>query len=210
LGQLGPKKPKISRLFPYPLLTFSRRVSVAFEVIDSHVVYEGRVFSLRQDRLRMPDGRLIQLDIVSHNGAVTVLPVDADGQIWFIRQYRHATGEELLELPAGAAEASEDPWASAQRELREETGMAAAHLERIGGFFLAPGYSTEYMHVYLATGLTPSPLPQDEDELLRIEKISARHAMRLAEEGVLQDSKSLIALFWARPYLERLGLLAEG
>jgi ADP-ribose pyrophosphatase len=85
--------------------------------------------------------------------------------------------------------------------------MAAATLEKIGGFFLAPGYSTEFMHVYLATGLTPAPLPQDEDELLQIEKISARQAVRLAEEGGLRDSKSLIALFWARPHLKRLGLL---
>jgi ADP-ribose pyrophosphatase len=180
---------------------------MGFELVDSRVVFEGRVFSVRQDRLRMPDGRPMQLDIVDHNGAVTLLPVDGDGQIWFIRQYRHAAGEELLELPAGAAEDNEDPLVCAQRELREETGMAAAHLEKIGGFFLAPGYSTEFMHVYLATGLTPAPLPQDDDELLQIEKISARQAVRLAEDGMLRDSKSLIALFWARPHLMRLGLL---
>jgi ADP-ribose pyrophosphatase len=180
---------------------------MTFEVTHSTTLFEGRVFNLRQDQLRLPDGRLIQMDIVDHEPAVTILPVDTDGSILFIRQYRHAAGTELLELPAGVAERGEDPLESAQRELREETGMAAAHLEKVGGFFLAPGYSTEYMHVYLATGLTPSPLPGDETEIIEVEKISARQAMRLAEEGSLQDSKSLITLFWARPHLKRLGFL---
>jgi ADP-ribose pyrophosphatase len=182
---------------------------MAFEVTDSKLIYQGRVFKLRQDQLRMPDGRRVALDIVEHNGAVTILPVDADGQVWFIRQYRHAAGEELLELPAGAIEQGEDPLAGAHRELREEIGMAPASLQKIGEFFLAPGYSTEFMHIYLATGLTHAPLPGDEDELIQIEKISARRAMRLAEDGTLRDSKSLIALFWARPHLQRLGLLSN-
>jgi ADP-ribose pyrophosphatase len=165
------------------------------------------VFDVRQDRIELPDGRQVQMDIVVHHAAVTILPIDADGQIWFIRQYRHAIGEDLLELPAGVSEAGEDPHESAQRELREEIGMAAGHMERLGGFHLAPGYSTEYMHLYLGTELTPAPLPGDETEVIRVEKISARQAMRLAETGELQDSKSLVAMFWARPHLQRLGLL---
>jgi ADP-ribose pyrophosphatase len=113
----------------------------------------------------------------------------------------------LLELPAGAAEIGEDPLTGAQRELREETGMAAGILQEIGSFYLAPGYSSEFMHIFLASDLQPAPLPADEDEYLTIEKISAREAIHLAETGKLEDSKSLIALFWSRPHLIRLGLI---
>jgi ADP-ribose diphosphatase len=176
---------------------------VTFVTEHTQTVFEGRVFNVRQDRVLYPDGRQVQMDIVDHRDAVTILPVDHDGQIWFIRQYRHAAGRELLELPAGVAEPGEEMSVSAQRELQEEIGMGAKHLEKIGGFYLAPGYSTEYMHVFLATDLFPSSLPGDESEFLRVEKIAAGRALSLAETGQLDDSKSLIALFWARPLLAR-------
>ncbi len=176
-----------------------------FETEYTQTLFQGRVFNVRQDQVRYPDGRLVQMDIVDHHDAVTILPVDGEGQIWFIRQYRHAAGKELLELPAGVAEVGEEMEAGALRELREEIGMAAKSMEKIGGFYLAPGYSTEYMHVFLATGLYPAPLPGDESEFLRVEKIAARQALHLAESKALDDSKSLIALFWARPLLARLG-----
>jgi ADP-ribose pyrophosphatase len=85
--------------------------------------------------------------------------------------------------------------------------MAAGRLEPLGSFFLAPGYSNEYMTIYLAQNLSPAPLPGDEDEIIEIEKISAREAIHLAENGKLEDSKSLISLFWARPYFEKIGLI---
>lgn len=176
-----------------------------FETEHTQTVFRGKVFNVRQERVRYPDGRLVQMDIVDHNDAVTILPVDDEGQIWFIRQYRHAAGKELLELPAGVAEADEEVEVGAQRELREEIGMAAESMEKIGSFYLAPGYSTEYMHVFLATGLYPAPLPGDDSEFLSVEKISARQALHLADSKLLEDSKSLIALFWARPWLSHLG-----
>lgn len=178
---------------------------MTFETEHSQTVFEGRVFNVRQDQVRYPDGRRVRLDIVDHRDAVTILPVDEEGMIWFIRQYRHAAGKELLELPAGVAEPDEQVEVCALRELREEIGMGAKRMERIGGFYLAPGYSTEYMHVYLATDLYPAPLPGDESEALSVEKIEARQAIYLAESKQLNDSKSLIALFWARPLLARLG-----
>lgn len=178
---------------------------MTFETENTQIVFNGQIFNVRQDWVRYPDGRLVQMDIVDHRDAVTILPVDAEGQIWFIRQYRHAAGKELLELPAGVAEPGEELALGALRELREEIGMAAKDMHKIGSFFLAPGYSTEYMHVFLATGLYPSMLPGDEDELISIEKISARQALHLADTGQLEDSKSLIALFWGRSWLARLG-----
>lgn len=178
---------------------------MTFKTETTQTLFKGQVFSIRQDQVRFPDGRLVQMDIVDHRDAVTILPVDAKGQIWFVRQYRHAAGKELLELPAGVAEPGEAVAVSALRELREEIGMAADDLQKIGNFYLAPGYSTEYMHVFLATGLYPAPLPGDESELLSVEKIAARQALHLADTGQLDDSKSLIALFWGRPWLARQG-----
>ncbi len=102
---------------------------------------------------------------------MVILPVDDQGNLFFVRQYRHAAGLDLLELPAGTLDEGEAPEACARREVREETGMAAGKMEHLGGFYLAPGYSTEYMHVYLATGLHSDPLEADADEFLTVEVI---------------------------------------
>lgn len=174
-----------------------------FETVSSEVVYQGRVFDVRRDKVRLQDGNLSTLDIVEHPGAITLLPLDEQGRLWLVRQYRHAAGAELLELPAGAMEAGEPPEACASREAREEIGMSAGQLEKVGEFFLAPGYSTEYMYVYLATGLQPDPLEADEDEFLSVETIPVAEVYHQAEVGLIQDSKSLAALFLARPRLER-------
>lgn len=168
-----------------------------FETIDTKTQYQGKVFSIRQDRVRLPDGREARLDIVVHTGAVTLIPVDEQGRVWFVRQYRHAAGEVLLELPAGTLEPDEEPQACASREVREETGMSAEKLELLGDFFLAPGYSTEHMYVYLATGLKADPLEQDEDEFLSVEKIPLEQAFQMAETGELKDGKSIAALMLA-------------
>jgi ADP-ribose diphosphatase len=177
------------------------------EVLRTETVYQGLVFNIRKDFLRLPDGKLAQIDVVDHRGSVTILPVDGDGLVWFIRQYRQPIEKFLLELPAGVSRVGEDPKISAQRELREEIGMAANQMQELGSFFLAPGYSTEFMHVFLARDLYVSPLPRDADEIIEIEKTSASEAVKLAESGSLQDSKSLIALLWARPLFTRLGFI---
>lgn len=172
-----------------------------YELIHSKTIYQGRIFSLRQDEIRLPDGQTAHLDIVAHPGAVVLLPLGDDGKIWFIRQYRHSAGEELLELPAGALEPGETPEACALREIREETGQSAGKIEQIGEFFLAPGYSTEFLYIYLATGLKPDPLPGDSDEFIQVELLSVERAFALAEGGQLRDAKTLAALILARPHL---------
>jgi ADP-ribose pyrophosphatase len=168
-----------------------------YETVHSDIRYQGRAFTVRQDRVKLPDGRLTNLDVVVHTGAVTLIPVDQQGNVWFVRQYRHAAGEMLLELPAGTVEPGEEPEVCASREVREETGMSAEKLELLGDFFLAPGYSTEHMYVYLATGLQEDPLQQDEDEFLSVEKIPLEQAFSMAESGELKDAKSLAALMLA-------------
>lgn len=174
---------------------------MTFELLGSEEVYKGRAFTVRQDQLKTPDGRTVRFDIIGHIGSAIVIPVDDNGRIYFVRQYRHAAGMDLLELPAGTLEPGEDPRECAAREVREETGMAAAEIVEIGGFYLAPGYSTEYMHVYLATRLTHDPLQADADEFLQVETLSAAEAWDLAASSQMPDAKSLAALLLARNHL---------
>jgi ADP-ribose pyrophosphatase len=173
-----------------------------YELIQSEIVYPGRAFTIRRDHLRLPDGHETKFDIVEHIGSVVILPIDADGNLLFVRQYRHAARLGLLELPAGTLDEGEAPEHCASREVREETGMAAGKLEHLGGFYLAPGYSTEYMNVYLATDLRHDPLEADADEFLSVEPIPVREALEKAMQGEILDSKSLAALMLALPHLK--------
>jgi ADP-ribose pyrophosphatase len=173
-----------------------------FELIKSESLLKGRVFEIRRDYVKTPDGREVKYDVVVHGGSVIIVPVDADGNLLFVRQYRHAAGENLLELPAGTLDPDEDPATCAARELREETGYSAGVLEKIGQFYLAPGYSTELMVVFLARELKSDPLEPDADEYLSLEKVPTANALRMAEQGGMPDSKSLAALFLARPSLD--------
>ncbi|MCS7010841.1 MAG: NUDIX hydrolase [Anaerolineales bacterium] len=177
---------------------------MSFELLRSEVVYRGRAFSVCRDRVRLPDGRETTLDIVNHLGSVVILPLDHEGNLLFIRQYRHAARKELLELPAGVLNPDEPPETCARRELREETGMNAGRMEPLGSFYLAPGYSTEYMHVYFATDLYPAPLEADADEFLAVEKIPLDQALDLPSRGLLQDAKSLAALLLAQQQLAEM------
>ena len=174
-----------------------------FELIKSETILQGRAFKIRRDTLKTSDGLETKLEIIEHGGSVVILPIDDEGNILFVRQYRHATGKDLLELPAGTRNGAELYEACAARETREETGMEAGSLEKIGEFYLAPGYSTEFMAVFLATGLKDNPLDPDEDEVLSIEKIPVKKAVEMALSGNLPDAKSLAALLFAKSYLEK-------
>ncbi len=176
----------------------------SFKLLKSEPVFQGRAFKIRYDYLKTPDGRETRYEIVEHIGSVVILPVDEGGNLLLVRQYRHAAGADLLELPAGTRDDGESYEACAAREIREETGMAARNLEKVGDFFLAPGYSTEFMAVYLATGLSPAPLQADADEFLQLEKIPIGQAIQMAQEGKIIDAKTLAALFLARPHLEKI------
>jgi ADP-ribose pyrophosphatase len=178
-------------------------INMKFQLVKSENTYKGRAFSVRRDDLLTPTGTTVKYDIIEHIGSVSLVPVDQDGQIYFVRQYRHAAQLDLLELPAGTLEPGEPPQEAAAREIREEIGMAAKSLIEIGSFYLAPGYSTELMHVFLATGLTHDPLEPDADEYLSVEKIPVEAALQLAESGQIKDAKSLAALFLAKPFLSK-------
>ena len=174
-----------------------------FEVLKSEILMKGRAFCIRRDYLKTPDGRETKFDIIEHGGSVVIIPVDENGNLLLVRQYRHATGGDLLELPAGTLDDNEDPEVCAAREIREETGMAAEKLTRLGDFYLAPGYSTEFMVVFLATGLSDNPLDADEDEFLSVEPVPVADAIQMAERGKIPDAKSLAALMMAKSSLEK-------
>ena len=171
------------------------------ETLHQETIYRGHAFNVRRDEVRFPNQHTTHLDIIEHVGAVTILPIDSEGRILFVRQYRHATGKELLELPAGTLNLGEPAESCARREIREETGYAAENWTKLGEFYLAPGYSTEYMVVYLATGLHSDPLPGDLDEFITLEAIPIDRAYEMALNGELQDGKSLAALLLARPHI---------
>ena len=172
-----------------------------FKTLKSETVYQGKAFDVRREQLLLPDGKTTWFDLVVHPGAVTLIPIDSQGRVLFIRQYRHAVRKELLELPAGTLEIGEEPEACASREVREETGMSAGILRNVGEFYLVPGYSTEYMYIYLATDLKNDPLPGDDDEFITVEPLALDKIPDLISDGVLQDAKSLAALALAAPSL---------
>jgi ADP-ribose pyrophosphatase len=172
-----------------------------FELLKSEMIYKGRGFGVRLDYLRTPSGNEVKYDIVDHVGSISIVPVDENGQVYFVRQYRPAAQKELLELPAGTLDDGESYLEAAAREIREEIGMAAKSIQEIGSFYLAPGYSNELMYVFLAKGLTHDPLDPDSDEFLSVEKMSLPQALELAESGRLQDAKSLASLLLAKKYL---------
>lgn len=173
-----------------------------FEWLGRKKQYQGHAFQVEKVEIRLPDGKTRYFDLVVHNGAVTLVPVDDQGNIWFVRQYRVGSSSELLELPAGTLDPGEDPLVCARREIREEIGMAADRMTKLGEMYLAPGYSSEFMHVYLAQGLSHDPLDPDADEFLQTEIIPIEKAYEMAARGEIRDSKSLAALLLAKPRLD--------
>jgi len=166
-------------------------------VIESKRIFEGRICALRVDTVRLEDGRTATREIIEHDPVVAMVPVEADGTVVLIRQFRLATGGVMLEIPAGIVDPGEDAVTAAQRELREETGLRATKLTQIGEFFASPGFLTELMTIFLAEGLEPAPLDADEDEDIVIRRVSLDEAVRLVEDGQIKDAKSVAGILLA-------------
>lgn len=171
------------------------------QVLDSKVLYEGRVLTLTLQTVELPDGRTSSREIVRHRGAVAILPLHEDGQITLIRQYRLAAGATLWEIPAGTLEPGEDPRDCAIRELQEEAGLRPGNLVRLGGVFPAPGYSSEYIHLFVATDLTPSVLQGDDDESIETVVVSLDEALAMVGRGEIENAMAVIALLWVSRWL---------
>ena len=169
----------------------------AYRIVRSRTVHHGPVFDVTVNEVRLRDGTRTRVDIVEHPGAVALVPLLADGRVLLIHQLRVPARRRLYELPAGTHEPGESPATTARRELREETGYRARRVRRIAEFYTAPGFCTELLRVYLATGLTPAPAEPDEDERIRVVPTSLSKALRMIREGQIRDAKSILGLLIA-------------
>jgi ADP-ribose pyrophosphatase len=160
-------------------------------------IYTGRVIALDVHQVSLPDGAPATRERVVHPGAVAIVALDPAGHVLLVRQYRLAADRVMLEIPAGTLNAGEDPAECAVRELQEETGYRPGKLESLGGIFVAPGYTTEYIHLYLATDLIESRLQGDEDEFIEVERATLTQAVTWAVDGTLIDAKSVSGLLKA-------------
>jgi ADP-ribose diphosphatase len=163
-------------------------------VLSSERPFEGRLVKVRVDSVETTVGPGVR-EVVEHPGAVLLIALDADDNVFMVRQYRHPVGRVLLELPAGTIDEGEEPETCAIRELREEIGFRPRSIEALGGFFLSPGYSTEYIHLFLATDLEEAPLDTGDEDDLRAERIPFDEALRLIDARGITDAKSIAALF---------------
>lgn len=169
----------------------------------SETIYRGKILNLKLEPLPLPDGRTIRLEIVEHGDSVGVLAVTAAGTALLVRQYRHATRETLLEIVAGNVDPGEAPEQAAQREMMEEVGQRAREIVPLGGLYLCPGYTTEFMHFFLARGLEAASAGADEDEQIELEEIPLAELYRQATAGELRDAKTVAALLMAEEKLKR-------
>lgn len=172
-------------------------------LVDRQVVLKSNYMEIVQDTIETPDGRKHERDVVLHPGAVTVVAILPDGRVLLVRQYRHAAGRVLLELPAGTLDrlddgSIEDPAVAGPRELSEETGHRAANWRRLGAFWTAPGFASEHMTLYLATDLTPDPNHSgpDPDERLLVEALTLAELLARVENDEIHDAKTLIGVLW--------------
>lgn len=164
------------------------------EILSSERLYEGRVIKLDRLDVRLSNGLTAMRELVQHPGAVAVVPLDAEGNVLMVRQYRIAARRVMLEVPAGTLGLNEDPGDCAVRELQEETGYRAERFESLGGIFVAPGYTTEFIHLYLATDLVESRLPGDEDEFIEVDRVPLAEAIAMIDRGEIIDGKSIVSL----------------
>ncbi len=167
------------------------------QILAKTTIFDAKAFTVEKLHVKLPDERERDYSLVRHHDSVTIIPLDTEDNVIFVTQFRMGSESVLLELPAGTMDENETPLDCALREIREETGMAAGNMEHLGSFYLAPGYSSELNHVFLAVDLTYSPLEMDEDEFLNSRKIPLADIPRLTVSGQLQDSKSLAALYLA-------------
>lgn len=165
-------------------------------LIESTQVMSGRVFTVTRDRVRLPHGVETTLDVVRHRGSVVLLPMPDASSVVLVRQYRHAIGQHVWELPAGSLDPGEDADAAALRECHEEIGLVADRAERVASLYPSPGYTTEVMHFYKLTGLREPDhaAAQDEDEDLEPRAFTLAELRQAVAEGAITDMKTVAAL----------------
>ena len=173
------------------------------EELNRRLVYHCKIFDVFEGDVRLPDGRIARLSWIEHRPTIAVVPVNPEGELVLIRQYRHDTGGMLVEIPAGTMDhPDESVEECVQRELAEEAGFEAGRLVKLFEGYLAPGYSNEYMHFFLAFDLHPATLPADEDEYIQVMPVSFPEADRMIREREIVDAKTALGIQMARAYLD--------
>jgi ADP-ribose pyrophosphatase len=175
-------------------------------VTSTKRIYDGKIINLRVDTVLLQNEKTSYREIVEHHGAIAIVPITDAGSVLMVRQFRLAAAQTTLEIPAGSVEAGEDVTDCAHRELAEEVHLSATSMKKLFQSFVAPGYSTELIHTFLATGLSTKTLEGDDDEFLEIVEMPLEHAIALIGSGDIQDSKTISGLLYVK-HLEAKGQL---
>lgn len=173
------------------------------ELISSDYKFKGKVINLREDDVKLPDGQLAKREVVEHPGGVSILAVTDDNKILMVEQFRAGPRVVTLEVPAGKLEYGEDPMLCGMRELTEETGYKAGSFEKIGSFYLTPGYTNELIYIYAARNLTYDKVNPDEDEFLNVKAYDYDVLMNMVKNNEIKDAKTVIAILFAKEYIMR-------
>jgi ADP-ribose pyrophosphatase len=164
------------------------------KIISTQRIFSGRIVTLDLNEIELPDGQHQKREIIRHPGAVALIALDNQGHVLLVRQFRSAAAQIMSEIPAGVLNLGEDPMTAAIRELQEETGFKPGKIESLGGLYTAPGYTTEFIHLFVATQLIAAPLPQDEDEFIELDHVTLADALAMIDRGEIQDAKTIVAL----------------
>jgi len=175
---------------------------MATSPVTAKPLYQGKVVDLWLEEVTLPNGNTVALEVIHHPGAAAVVPLHDNGEVTLIRQYRHAAGGFIWEIPAGKLD-GEDPVVCALRELAEEAGLAAARLTRLGCILTTPGFTDERIHLYLAEGLSPTAQKLEHDEVLSLSRVPLEEAVGMVVRGDIADAKSAVALFLAAEHVRK-------
>src|SRR4029079_18874880 len=164
------------------------------KILSTKRIFSGRIVTLDLCEVELPDGQHQMREIIRHPGATALIAVDDQNRILLVRQYRSASAQVMTEIPAGVLNPGEFPLTAAIRELQEETGYKPGKVESLGGFYVAPGYSTEFIHLFVASQLIESRVPDDLAESIALDRVTLSDALAMIERGEIQDAKTIIAL----------------
>jgi ADP-ribose pyrophosphatase len=172
----------------------TERENMTQEIKEVKKIYRGRVIDLNVEKVTLPNDVEVELEVIRHPGGAGVVPLFEDHSIVLIRQYRHCAGGEIWEIPAGRIDEGENPLDCAVRELAEEVGYQASHIEKLTAIYSAPGFCTEKVHIFLATGLTPCETNQEEDEIIEIIRLPIKEAVEEVKSGEIDDAKTVVGI----------------